>query len=139
MTNQTEIVQIPLNKLIASDKNVRKTGGQTIDDIAASIQAHGLLHNLVVTKAKSDKYKVIAGARRFAALTKLAKEKSIPKTFGVPCRVIDGEASTESSLAENVIRQAMHPADQFVIPPGFEYIVKAILAKTELNKLFSWH
>ena len=59
MTNQTEIVQIPLNKLIASDRNVR---GQTIDDIAASIQAHGLLHNLVVTKAKSDKYKVIAGA-----------------------------------------------------------------------------
>jgi ParB-like chromosome segregation protein Spo0J len=62
MTNETEIVQIPLNKLIASDRNVRKTGGQTIDDIAASIQAHGLLHNLVVTKAKSDKYKVIAGA-----------------------------------------------------------------------------
>ena len=55
MTNQTEIVQIPLNKLIASDRNVRKTGGQTIDDIAASIQAHGLLHNLVVTKAKGDK------------------------------------------------------------------------------------
>jgi ParB family transcriptional regulator, chromosome partitioning protein len=47
MTNQG-IVEIPLNKLMASDKNVRKTGGQTIEDLAASIQAHGLLHNLVV-------------------------------------------------------------------------------------------
>jgi ParB family transcriptional regulator, chromosome partitioning protein len=112
MTN-SELVEIPLNKLMASDKNVRKTRGQAIEDLAASIQAHGLLHNLVVSKASKDKYQVIAGARRFAALTKLAKDKAISKTFGVPCRVIDSEASTESSLAENIIRQNMHPADQF--------------------------
>src|SRR5271166_4683425 len=113
MTTQA-IVEIPLNKLMASERNVRRTGGQTIEDLAASIQAHGLLHNLVVTKAaKGEKYQVIAGSRRFTALNKLAKEKAITKTFGVPCRVIDSEASTESSLAENVIRQAMHPADQF--------------------------
>jgi ParB family chromosome partitioning protein len=58
MTN-SELVEIPLNKLMASDKNVRKTGGQTIEDLAASIQAHGLLHNLVVSKASKDKYQVI--------------------------------------------------------------------------------
>jgi ParB family chromosome partitioning protein len=124
---------------MASDKNVRKTRGQAIEDLAASIQAHGLLHNLVVSKASKDKYQVIAGARRFAALTKLAKDKAISKTFGVPCRVIDSEASTESSLAENIIRQNMHPADQFVIPPGSEYIVNPVLAKAELNKLLFRH
>jgi ParB family transcriptional regulator, chromosome partitioning protein len=67
---------------------------------------------LVVAK-KGDKHHVVAGARRFAALRKLAKEKAIPKTFDVPCRVIDAAGSTETSLAENVIRTAMHPADQF--------------------------
>ena len=113
MTDPTEIVQIPLNKLTRSDTNVRKTGENSITELAASIQAHGLLHNLVVTKTKSDKYQVIAGSRRLAALTKLAKEKVIPKTFGVPCRVVDGGAGTETSLAENVIRANMHPADQF--------------------------
>jgi hypothetical protein len=112
MNTAFEIVSIPLNKLVASPLNVRKTGGQTIEDLAASIQAHGLLHNLVVAK-KGDKHHVIAGARRFAALRKLAKEKAIPKTFDVPCRVIDAAGSTETSLAENVIRTAMHPADQF--------------------------
>ena len=112
MNTAFEIVSIPLNKLVASPLNVRKTGGGTIEDLAASIQAHGLLHNLVVAK-KGDKYHVIAGARRFAALRKLAKEKAIPKTFDVPCRVIDAAGSTETSLAENVIRTAMHPADQF--------------------------
>jgi ParB family transcriptional regulator, chromosome partitioning protein len=102
-----------LNKLVASPLNVRKTGGQTIEDLAASIQAHGLLHNLVVAK-KGDKHHVISGARRFAALRKLAKEKAIPNTFEVPCRVIHAAGSTETSLAENVIRTAMHHADQFV-------------------------
>jgi len=114
MTDPTEIVQIPLNKLTRSDTNVRKTGENSITELAASIQAHGLLHNLVVTKTKSDKYQVIAGSRRLAALTKLAKEKVIPKTFGVPCRAVDGGAGTETSLAENVVRNPMHPADQFV-------------------------
>jgi ParB family transcriptional regulator, chromosome partitioning protein len=110
MTNPTEIVQIPLNKLTKSDTNVRKTGENSITELAASIQAHGLLHNLIVIKTKSDKYQVIAGSRRLAALNKLAKEKVISKTFGVPCRVVGGEAGTETSLAENVIRANMHPA-----------------------------
>jgi ParB family transcriptional regulator, chromosome partitioning protein len=114
MNTAFEIVSIPLSKLAVSPLNVRKTGGLTIEDLATSIEAHGLIHNLVVTKApKGDKHQVIAGARRFAALTKLAKEKRISKSFGVPCRIIDGEGSTETSLAENVIRTAMHPADQF--------------------------
>jgi len=108
----SEIVTIPLNKLVASALNVRKTGGQSIEDLAASIQAHGLIHNLVVTQ-KGEKHEVVAGARRFAALRKLAKDKAIPKTFPVPCRVIDADGTTETSLAENIIRQAMHPADQF--------------------------
>src|ERR1700726_3751445 len=77
MNTASEIVSIPLNKLVASRLNVRKIGGQSIEDLAASIKAHGLIHNLVVTKAtKGDKHEVVAGARRLAALNKLAKEKS---------------------------------------------------------------
>jgi ParB family chromosome partitioning protein len=134
MNTASEIVTIPLNKLVPSPLNVRKSGGMTIDDLAASIQAHGLLHNLVVTKAtKGDKHQVIAGARRLAALNKLAKEKTISKAFDVPCRVIDAEASTESSLAENTIRQAMHPADQFT---AFQQLVAAGLGFEEIAARF---
>jgi ParB family transcriptional regulator, chromosome partitioning protein len=67
-----EIVTIPLNKLVASPVNVRKTGGQSIEDLAASIQAHGLIHNLVVTQ-KGDKHEVIAGARRFCRTAKVSE------------------------------------------------------------------
>jgi ParB family chromosome partitioning protein len=55
---------------------------------------------MILATAKIWSLSHIAGARRFAALTKLAKDKAISKTLGVPCRVIDSEASTESSLAE---------------------------------------
>ena len=62
----------------------------------------------------SGKYEVVAGGRRFAALQRLAKEKKVPKTFAVPCHVVDPATATEASLAENIIRVAMHPADQFM-------------------------
>jgi ParB family chromosome partitioning protein len=119
MTATSEIIHIPLNKLVPSPFNVRKAGGQSLEELSASIRAHGLLHNLVVAeqagsgKNGSQTFQVIAGGRRYAALVKLAKEKAIPKTFPVPCRVIESAVMAETSLAENVVREAMHPADQF--------------------------
>ena len=57
----------------------------------------------------------------------------LPKTFDVPCRVVDAEASTESSLAENIIRQAMHPADQFM---AFQQLVSDGLGFEEIAARF---
>ena len=80
---------------------------------------HGLIHNLTVVEQLADngensgKYEVVAGGRRLAALQRLAKQKKVPKTFAVPCHVVDAATATETSLAENIIRVAMHPADQF--------------------------
>ena len=116
----SEIISIPLNKLVRSRHNLRKTGGESIEDLAASILAHGLLHNLTVVEERnqegtsSGKYEVVAGGRRYAALQRLAKEKKLPKSFGVPCKVVEVSAGIEASLAENTIRVAMHPADQFI-------------------------
>jgi ParB family transcriptional regulator, chromosome partitioning protein len=107
------IISLSLSKLVPSSLNVRKTGGASLDDLAASIMAHGLIQCLNVRPATGGKYEVVAGGRRLAALKRLAKEKRIPKSFAVSCRVLDEEDSTEISLAENQVRQAMHPADQF--------------------------
>ena len=84
------------------------------------ILAHGLIRNLTVVEQQADngensgKYEVVAGGRRFAALQRLAKQKKVPKTYAVPCHVVDPATATETSLAENIIRVAMHPADQFI-------------------------
>ena len=106
---------IPLNKLIAWDGNVRKTDSdKAISELAASIAAHGLLQSLVVRKDKRGKYAVIAGRRRLMALKSLADNGDIPAGAPVACNLLEDEAdATEIGLAENVVREAMHPADEF--------------------------
>ncbi|MGH7114690.1 MAG: ParB/RepB/Spo0J family partition protein [Stellaceae bacterium] len=105
---------IPLNRLVPSKANARKTGGTAgIDELAASIKAHGLLQNLQVRAADNGTFEVAAGMRRFRALKRLAKEKAIAKDADIPCHVRDGEDAAEISLAENIVRLPMHPADQF--------------------------
>ena len=114
--------EISLAKLYPSPANARRTRtGLGIEALAASIQAHGLLQSLVVRPSldgrgkATGKYEVVAGARRLAALKLLAKCRRITKGTAIPCRVLDGEGvdGAEASLAENVVRQDMHPADQF--------------------------
>jgi ParB family transcriptional regulator, chromosome partitioning protein len=113
-----ELTFVPLKKLVRSSLNVRKTGADSIDDLAASIAVHGLLQNLTVikkpatSKTKADSYEVVAGGRRLAALQSLAKQRKIPKDYAVACKVVT-ESAEELSLVENTIRQPMHPADQF--------------------------
>ncbi len=111
------IQPIPLNKLIPSPANVRKTGASvSIEELAASITAHGLLQNLQVrpARAKAGKFEVVVGGRRLAALKLLARQKTITGTAEIACNVLaDNEDASEISLAENIERQPMHPADQF--------------------------
>lgn len=113
--NETRIEHVPLNKLTAWEGNVRKTDPEVgINELADSIAAHGLLQSLVVTKAKRGKFAVVAGGRRLKALQVLAADKTIEKDCPIPCVVVSGECdATELSLAENVVRVPMHPADQF--------------------------
>ncbi|MBZ5666791.1 MAG: ParB/RepB/Spo0J family partition protein [Acidobacteriia bacterium] len=106
---------IPLTKLLAWEGNVRKTDADKgIDELAASIAAHGLLQSLVVRKDKRGKYAVVAGRRRLLALKSLADAGTVESGAAIPCHVLNDEAdATEISLAENVQREQMHPADEF--------------------------
>ncbi len=110
---------IPLNKLRFDERNARSASEdparvQADAELAASIRHHGLLENLVVAPRSKTLYGVAAGARRLRALNALAADKHIPRNHPVPCLVVEPDAAAESSLAENVVRISMHPADQVV-------------------------
>lgn len=111
----TQSISVPLSKLTAWSGNVRKTGvSDGIDELTASIAAHGILQSLVVQPGKRGKYRIIAGQRRFIALNTLAAVGKLAKDYPVPCVLAEGTAdATELSLAENTVRAPMHPADQF--------------------------
>jgi len=128
------IQMIPLTALVPSTANVRKTGVKIgLDELAASIAAHGLLQNLQVRPSQDAKYQVIAGGRRLAALRLLAKRKEVVKDIEIGCNVLDAEDDAEISLAENEVRVAMHPADQF---DAFRQLVDAGRSVEEVASRF---
>ncbi len=108
-----------LEQLALSPANVRKTRATEAEDaeLEASIRAKGILQNLIVHPAidGQDIYLVDAGGRRLEILQKLAAEGAIDaKHYQVPCKIEEPKDAVETSLAENTIRAAMHPADEFI-------------------------
>ena len=112
---------LPLDKLVASSANVRRIkAGVSVAELAEDIGRRGLLQSLNVRAvldeggAETGRYAVVAGGRRFAALQLLVKGKRLAKNAPVPCIVkAEGVAAEEDSLAENTMREALHPLDQF--------------------------
>ncbi len=62
-----------------------------IDELKASLLAHGLMQNLVVTDAGNGNFHVIAGGRRLEAIRSLQAEGKLPEDFAVPCQVVSEE------------------------------------------------
>ena len=111
---------IPLNKLVLSQANVRRIkAGVSVEELAEDIARRGLLQSLSVRPVRDGQgqetgaYEVPAGGRRFQALQLLVKQKRLAKTAPVPCLVKTDGVAEEDSLAENTMREALHPLDQF--------------------------
>lgn len=117
------VQMIPFDKLVLSQANVRKRKGNvSIDDLATDIARRGLLQALSVRPevdaegSPTGRFHIPAGGRRYRALELLVKRKQMGKAELVPCIVKAENANTsaeEDSLAENTMREALHPLDQF--------------------------
>lgn len=116
---------VPLNKLLPSPRNVRRTCDEQADfQLKADLEARGLLQNLVVTSVKRPRgcFAVEAGGRRLRALQALAEEAKIGKAHEICCLVIEGgSAAQEASLVENFQRLSMNPADEC---PAFKQLIE---------------
>ena len=105
---------IEVNKLEKSPQNARRTVARgAAEDLKASILAHGILHNLVVTAGEDGVYRVTDGGRRLEALKALQAEGKLSADYAVPCQIREEQDALETSLAANTVRLAMHPADEF--------------------------
>ena len=117
------IRSIPLHRLELSPANVRKTdaGKSAFAELKASIATLDVLENLVVRdvgpgedpgtdpgQAPGERFAVIAGARRLAALNELAAEGVIEATHPVPCRIVTNGAARRRDLARRERGQGRH-------------------------------
>lgn len=103
---------VALSRLKLDPANVRSKGKDKVADaqLVADIAAHGVLQNLI-GRRDGDDVLVMAGGRRLRALQTLAKAGTIDGDFLVPVQLREGDAG-EASLAENLQRLAMNPADE---------------------------
>jgi hypothetical protein len=116
---------IPFNKLVLSQKNVRRTkAGVSIEALAEDIDRRTLLQGLNVRPVfdgegtETGMFEVPAGGRRYRALELLVSRKRLAGDAAVPCvvRIAGGDGdptAEEDSLAENTHREQLHPLDQF--------------------------
>jgi len=133
---------IPLNQLKKSPRNVRQTPHEKahIEALADSIEVHGQIQNLLVETEVDDGGKptgcflVTAGeGRRLAHLLRV-KRKQIKASEPIRCVVDDTHDAKALSLAENELRQNMHPADQFI---AFKQLVDGGQSVEEVAAQFS--
>ncbi|MEO0383195.1 MAG: ParB/RepB/Spo0J family partition protein [Pseudomonadota bacterium] len=117
-----KLTHLPLDQLNTSAVNVRKHGGKDIADLMPSIRSLGLIQPLLVRpncqRTSGEGFEIVAGQRRFNALTVLAGEKLAEESpiEPVPCIIMeDGDDATaiEASLAENITRLPMDEIDQY--------------------------
>ena len=131
---------IPFSQLVLSQKNVRRVkAGLSIDDLADDIYRRTLLQSLNVRAVVGDDgnetgmFEVPAGGRRFRALELLVKSKRMAKDQPVPCVVREAGIAEEDSLAENVMRVALHPLDQF---RAFSALIETGLSEDDIAARF---
>ncbi|MGN6374733.1 MAG: zincin-like metallopeptidase domain-containing protein [Sphingomonas sp.] len=114
---------IPFNKLVLSQANVRKIKtGVSVAELAEDIARRTLLQSLNVRPVldadgrETGQFEVPAGGRRYRALEMLVTQKRLAKDAPIPCIVRapgDDISAEEDSLAENAFREPLHPLDQF--------------------------
>lgn len=117
---QAELKYVMLKELAATDLNARITPRTTadIEGRAASIEGAGLLQNLVVYLMADGLYGVAAGETRRLGLNMLMEQgrsaAGVPVTpeFRVAVLVVSEDDAHAISIAENVQRSNLEPADQ---------------------------
>ncbi len=112
MTIQT----ITLSQLVPSEGNPRKLFDvASLEGLAASIRADGLLQNLVVRPSRGKSFAIISGERRYRALKLLEERGELPEDFTVPVEVrtkVSKDESLRLATVENLQRADLTPLEQ---------------------------
>ena len=118
---------VKLAKLTLSPINVRKRPDDLLEipQMAADIEARGVLQNLLVTPVKKPRgtFEVFDGGRRLRGLLMLAERGVIDAdTYDVPVKVLVGDEATlsETSTAANFHQLKMTPAEEC---RAFQYFI----------------
>ena len=103
----TSLIELPVDRIVPNPYQPRKTiAPDSIRELAASIEAEGLLQPVVVRKIVDD-YQLISGERRWRAHHMLGRDSILARIMTT------SEISSASlSLIENLQREDLNPMDE---------------------------
>ena len=99
----SNLTEVPITEIVRDEDQPRKEFAlEALEALANSIKEHGVLQPLVVVK-EGDKYKIVAGERRFRA-SKMAGLEKVP----VIIRTLEAQERLEISIIENAQREDLN-------------------------------
>ena len=101
------IAEISISSIEANPFNPRTNFEKAgLEELSASIAAHGIIQPLTVRKLGRDRYQLISGERRFRA-SQLAGLTMVPAYI----RVANDQTMLEMALVENIQREDLNPIE----------------------------
>ena len=95
------IADLSLSQIVPDKSQPRKNfDKQALDELAASIKAHGIIQPIIVKNIADNKYQIIAGERRWRA-SQLAGLSAMPAII----QDNNAEKNVAISLIENIQRE----------------------------------
>ena len=109
--------QIPIDRIEANPHQPRaRFEGPDLEDLAASIETHGVLQPIVVRGLANGSYQLIAGERRVRA-ARMAGLTHVPAVVRDPTE----EQMVELALIENLQRTDLNPLEEAI---GFRLLIE---------------
>jgi ParB family chromosome partitioning protein len=102
------LMELRIDQIAPNPYQPRKTFNEaSIEDLARSVREHGIVQPLVVTRT-GDRYKLIAGERRFRAAQKAGLQ-----TVPVIVKEMTGQGEElQIALIENIQREDLNPIEE---------------------------
>jgi ParB family transcriptional regulator, chromosome partitioning protein len=102
------LAEIPVEQIEANPRQPRKAFDPgSLDELARSLKATGMIQPVVVRRAGSDRWQIIAGERRWRA----ARMAGLERVPAVVREATDAE-SMELALVENLLREDLNPMEE---------------------------
>ena len=103
------LTEIPIDSISPNPYQPRKEfDDRSLEELARSVREHGVVQPIVVTRTGDNRYRLVAGERRFRAAQKAGLQ-------GVPAVIKDllNESDTlQIALIENIQREDLNPIEE---------------------------
>jgi ParB family chromosome partitioning protein len=117
ITQHATIHSAPHHMMVVSKYNVRNKNTNN-DELKALVRAHGVLQNLIgyiqlIDGVPTGVIEIVGGRRRHTVVGELIADGDLPEDYHLNYLLVTEAEAIEISLAENLGRVDMHPADVF--------------------------